>query len=338
MGHQAAERLLHGAAAEGRLAHAWLISGPRGIGKATLAYRFARHLLAGGHRRAPDLTLAPEDPVFRQVAVGSHPDLLTIERARDAKSGRLSGEIVVEHARRIPAFFARTAAQGGWRVAIVDAADDLNDKAATAVLKIVEEPPQRGLILLIAHSAGRILPTIRSRCRLLRLQPLAQAIVEDILGLHHGGQSEAERATVAELAQGSAGRALEISAAGGGALYAELIGLVSQLRKLETLPLLRFGERMARPSNEPTYQVVRELLPLWLARLVRTGAGDLPAREIVPGEMAVLCQLGTGGGLDRWVEVWEKIADLFAQADDLNLDKKQVLIAALVALASTARG
>ncbi len=148
--------------------HAWLITGAPGVGKATLAYRFARRLLAGVQ---PGDTLAvdPASPVFRRVAVGSHADLLTVEREWDDKKSRLRGEIVVDDARAISAFLRLTPAEGGWRVVVIDGAEHMNRNAANAVLKMLEEPPPRAVLLLTCAAPGRLLPTIRSRCRRLAL-------------------------------------------------------------------------------------------------------------------------------------------------------------------------
>ncbi len=161
-GHGAAEARLLGALRSGKLHHAWLLAGPRGIGKATLAYRFARFLLqfpdAGGRT---SLQLAPEMPSARQVAAGAHPDLLVIERVYDAKNKRLKSEIAVDDARLAGNFFALTAGAGGWRIAIVDAADDLNSESSNALLKILEEPPPKSVFLLVSHRPGTLLRTIR---------------------------------------------------------------------------------------------------------------------------------------------------------------------------------
>ncbi len=186
VGHEAAERELLRLYSGRRLPHAILLAGPRGIGKATLAFRFARFLLAQGGdaerpaldlfssvgRRRPRSAIDPESGVFRRVAAGGHADLLTVERAWDPRRKRLRGEIVVEDTREIAAFFRLTAAEEGWRVVIVDGAEEMNRNAANAVLKILEEPPDRALLLLVSHNPGRLLPTIRSRCRRLALAPL----------------------------------------------------------------------------------------------------------------------------------------------------------------------
>ena len=184
LGHEQAENNLKDAFVSGRLHSAWLIGGPRGIGKATLAYRFARFLLTGPDSQAlaaPGIDVAPDHPVARRISAGSHPDLLRIERAFDHKSGRVQTETRVEVARAVPRFFAHTAGAGGWRVCIIDTADDLNEVSANVLLKTIEEPPPRSLILVLSHAPGRLLGTIRSRCVKLGLAPLAKDRVIDVL-------------------------------------------------------------------------------------------------------------------------------------------------------------
>ena len=176
VGHQAAERHLLQAHQSGSLHHAWLITGPKGIGKATLAYRFAKFLLTAPTperaRAHNSLYLAPEASAFRLVSAASHPDLLVIERGIDQRNKRLKSEISVETAREAQNFFARTSGAGGWRIAIVDSADELNGKSANALLKIIEEPPKQSIFLIVCHQPGRLLRTIRSRCLHLPLDPL----------------------------------------------------------------------------------------------------------------------------------------------------------------------
>jgi hypothetical protein len=172
VGHDAEIARFHDAIASGRPDHAWLISGPRGVGKATLAYKLAEHVLS--------LANATQTP--RWIAARSHPDLFVLERGfNDSKPRRLRQEIVVDDARRMSEFFARTSGSGGWRVAIVDCADELNTEAANALLKLVEEPPDKALILLLSHRPGRLLRTLRSRCRRLPLAALDQTSVLSVL-------------------------------------------------------------------------------------------------------------------------------------------------------------
>jgi DNA polymerase III subunit delta' len=342
LGHDAAEEPLLKAYGSGRLPHAWLISGPRGIGKATLAFRFARFLLAegqaGGLFAAPPstLALAPEHPIFRRVASGGHADLLVVERGFDQKRKKLRSEIVVDDTRTIAGFLRLTPAEGRWRVVILDGADMMNRNAANALLKILEEPPQRAVLLLLSDNPGRLLPTIRSRCRLLALKPLPQTLVLEALARYRPDLPAGDRAILAQLAEGSIGRAIELAGAGGLALYRSLVKLLERLPEIDGAALHAFAERLQRGEGEDGFRLLAELLPGWLARMVALAAGA-GGEGALPGESQAMRRLAERRGLDQWVEVWEKLTHLFAQADSVNLDRKQVVLNAFFALEDAAR-
>ena len=340
LGHEAAEAALLQAYLSGRLPHAWLLSGPRGIGKATLAFRFARFLFAqgaGGLFAAPPVSLAvaPEQPVFRRVASGGHADLLVVERSLDPRRKKLRSEIVVDDTRAIAGFLRLTPAEGHWRVVVVDGADMMNRNAANALLKILEEPPKRAALLLVSDNPGRLLPTIRSRCRILALKPLAPGLVQEALQHYRPDLSAADRAVLAQLAEGSIGRALELAAAGGIGLYRSLVRLLEGLPELDGVALHALADRLQRGDGEEVFRLLAELLPGWLARMVALAAGG--AAGALPEESQAMRRLAARRGLDQWVEVWEKLTHLFAQADSVNLDRKQVVLNAFFALEEAAR-
>lgn len=328
VGHESVEAVLRQNFDAHRLPHALLLSGPRGIGKATLAFRLARYVLSAPDEDAPpDMFGAPPVPqknglavpqeggVFRRVAAGGHADLLTVERAYDARRKRLRSEIVVDDAREIGAFLRLTPAEGGWRVVIVDGADEMNRNAANSLLKILEEPPRRTLLILVAHGAGRLLPTIRSRTRHIPLSPLPDATVIDLLARYCPGLGGEAAKAVAGLAEGSIGRALELANSGGVELSNALTAMLSRRGGIDVTALHGFAERLARADAEEGYRTLEELLRQQLAHR----AVDAARR-------------GARGEANRWARVRAEIGEQFARTDGLNLDKKQTIMGAIFAI------
>ncbi|HEY1299785.1 MAG TPA: DNA polymerase III subunit delta' [Stellaceae bacterium] len=334
VGHEAAEKTLRRLAEAGRLPHALLLCGPRGIGKATLAFRLARFVLAPPEARsAPEggLAIDPESGVFRRAAAGGHADLLTVEREWDPRQRRLRGEIVVEDAREIGRFLHLTAAEGGWRIVVVDGAEEMNRNAANALLKIVEEPPARALLLLVSHNPGLLLPTIRSRCRRFALDPLPAEVTARLLAQHRPDLGAAERETLTGLCGGSIGRVLELADAGGAALHRSLTEIVGSAPQLDANRLHELADRLARRDAEAAYRAAADLLLLLLAGMAKTAAGGDGS-----GENAVRRVASRADGA-RWAALRAEIADSFAQTDALNLDKKQALLGAFFAIAELSR-
>ncbi len=341
-GNGDAERSVLEAWASGRMPHAWLISGPKGVGKATFAHRMARFALAGeaeGLFGAPEsLALDPSHPVFHRAASGGHADLRTVEIGINPKTGKLRTEIVAEDARELAGFFHMTAAEGGWRVAIIDAADDMNRTAANAVLKILEEPPPDALLLLVSHAPARLLPTIRSRCRKLILRALDEGDVVRILsdGMREIGEEEAR--LLARLSEGSPGRAIELARRDGPALYRELLALLNGLPVLDIRAIAALGDKTTgRGGDNESFETVVELLRGVLARLLRAKAtGEVMAPD--PIEAALLSRLIERGGVEAWADAIASAEDLLRSADWQNLDRRQVLQTALLGLEAPARG
>lgn len=345
LGQQEAEQRLLRAYQSGRLPHAWLLTGPRGIGKATLAYRFARFLLsrddpvAAGpalfETAAPsdDLALAPEHPAFRRVAAQSHADLLSIERrARD--DGKLKRDIDVESIRHLNSFLHMTAAEGGWRVGIVDTADEMNVNAANALLKVLEEPPANAVLLLVSHAPGRLLPTIRSRCRRLAVKPLEEATVLALLERELPDADPAQRLLLARLGEGSIGRALELAAEGGADLYEGLLTVLADAPRLDPVTCHAFADSVARDASGRRLRTLSELLLWWLGRLIQTAARGQTNEALVPQEEGLAQRLLARGTLAQWLTLWENLERLFSQAERASLDRKQVVLTALDRLAA----
>ena len=340
VGHEAAERTLLRAWTSGRLPHAWLIAGPRGIGKATLAFRFARFVLAGGgglFGAADDLFVEPADPVARRVASGGHADLRTLQRTFNEKRDRLRSEIVIDDVREVGAFLRLTPAEGGWRVVVVDNADELNRNAANALLKVLEEPPARALLLLVSHAPGRLLPTIRSRCQRLALAALPEATVAGLLARYRPDLDAVDAAALARLAEGSIGRAVELGAAGGLDLYRAVAGLMLGLPRLDSATLHGLGDRFNRPDGEVAFRTAAGLLGRWLGRMVHAGAAGAAPSEVLPGEADCMRRLLAARGLDQWLELWDKIGRLFARTESVSLDRKQVWVTAFLEIEVLAR-
>jgi DNA polymerase III subunit delta' len=338
LGQDAAEASLGQAWRSGRLAHAWLITGPRGVGKATLAYRFARFVLAGGKGEGKGIALPGSHPVFRRVASGGHADFRVLEREVNPKTDKLRTEILVEQVRGLGSFLRLTPSESAWRVAIVDSADELNPNAANALLKVLEEPPARALLLLVAHAPGRLLPTIRSRCRRLALPPLDDAAMNELLQRYAPSLAGKERATVLRLADGSIGRALDFAAGDGLAIYGRLSTLLRALPETDVPALHAMADKFGGAAGEPSFRIATELLLRWLERMIRGAASGVTPAEVAPGEAGAMARLAAAARLDRWLELWEKTARLFAGAEELNLDRKQVWIGAFLEIEALARG
>ena len=311
MGHDAAERMLEDAMASGRMHHAWLFTGPAGIGKTTLAYRFARAVFAGGGM----LEMAPARPVFRRVAQGSHADLLTLELPVDEATGKPKGEIPVAAVRAVAPFLHLTAIEGGWRVVVVDGAEFLNRNAANALLKLLEEPPARALILLVCAAPGRLLPTIRSRCRTLRLQALDDTTVDALLGRYDPALTAPERAALVRLGEGSIGRALALAEADGVRMAGLVADVLGAAPRLPAAQVQHVADAIGRAEKDaPAYSTFMTLLRAALSQAVRsTAAGQGDERQR---------RLAAARPLAEWGEVWHALTRLQDETERLNLDKR----------------
>jgi DNA polymerase III subunit delta' len=315
IGQEAAERAVLSALAGERLHHAWLITGPEGVGKATLAFRFARRLLAGG---AGTLEMEQSHPVFRRVAAGSHADLLTVEREWDDKKKKMKKQIAAETVREIPSFMHLTPAEGGWRVVIVDGAEDMSIASANALLKVLEEPPSRAVLMLVSAAPGRLLPTIRSRCRQLALSALGAADMERVLALYLAEMAPGERAALAAMADGAPGRALALAEQGG----LKIANLVAEvLAGAPGFSMLRAYEMADALREEDAFELFFTLLRAGIAAAVTAhlrGAAD-----------AVQARLLSARGVADWGAAWARLGEIQRETAQHNLERRQAVVAGL---------
>jgi len=333
-GQDAALAVLQRALASGRLAHGWLFTGPPGVGKATLAFRFARALLAGPEAVDERLSMRPDHPVFRQVAQDAHPDLRVIEAERDPRTGRLRSEITVDVVRAATAALRVTAGAGGWRVAVIDGAETLNRNAANALLKTLEEPPAQAVLILVSHRPAALPATIRSRCAKLRLQPLSDDAVADALARLAPELDEEQRRALTVLARGSIGRALAFAEGGQLEAYQRLAAALSK-QPIDHLVLDELSGELARAEERGGIAGTLTLAQELLARVVAAGLDRL-GPPLFPDEAGQLAALAARRPLDRWATLWEKVARLAAAVEALNLERGHALMQMLTLLAPDA--
>jgi len=339
LGLETTEAQLMKAYHSGRMHHAWLIAGPKGIGKATLAYRFARYVLTTPENAPGEsLYMLPNHPVFRKVAAGGYPDLIVVERSVNDK-GRMRGEIVVEDVRRIAPFFGKTAAAGGWRVVIVDGVELMNQNAANALLKVLEEPPKQTLLLLVSHNPGKLLPTIRSRCLRLDIRPLTADDMETLLGFYTPDLELDERLRLVRLGEGRIGRALDLAQFGGLQLYRDLTELLSSLPVVDLKALDAFAAKVAKTKSTDEagsdgFAQFRELFPGWLRHLILVASigADHHFHEMEPDQVRYFRRLSELTTLDRLLQLWDKVGHSLNRTDQVHLDRKQVVVTLILNL------
>src|SRR5262245_362418 len=321
-GHDSAEREFLGVYRSGRVPHAWLISGEPGIGKATLAYRIARFVLAypdPSHvATANSLALDPAHRTVRRIAVNAHPDLLALERTV-GDTGRMRTVITVEQVRRLVTFFGSTAGEGGWRVCIVDSADELKyPEGSNALLKMLEEPPPRSLFLLVSHAPGRLLPTIRSRCRRLALRPLGQGDVARAAATALGADAgDPAIAAAAAAARGSVSRAIALAGGPMLALREKVAALLGALPSTDARALHALGDELDRDRGllDVFVSAVRD----WLSGRLDTEVGNLTR-------------------LARAADLWERLNRSARDVEVYNLERKPFVFTIFGLLAEASRG
>jgi DNA polymerase-3 subunit delta' len=318
-GHEAAERELLDAYRRNRMAQAWIIGGPEGIGKATLAWRAARFLLAhpeprsGAVQTAESLFVPADHPAARRVATLAVADIFLLRREWNEKTKKHFTEIRVDDVRDITRSFHQASGTGGWRIAVIDCADDLNRSAANALLKLIEEPPERSLFLLVAHQPGRILPTIRSRCRKLMLSPVSEAetvAAVRALGPPWSERPESELAAAAARAEGSVREALRLLDGDALAFEATVSRLLRSLPQVDWFGVHMLADKLSGRDNEAAYETFMRALERHIDARVRAlaGAGAAPARLV------------------GFARAWDDIRALARETEVFNFDKKAMTL------------
>ena len=345
-GHEDSEQLFLDAFNAEKIHHAWMITGPKGIGKATLAYKMARFLLNNPPQddNGPGLfgdvlekvaltsiSTDLESPANSLITAGSNADLLVIERTEDPKTGKMRNNILVDDVRKINNFFHTTSADGGWRVAIVDTADEMNRNAANAILKILEEPPKNSVLIILAHAPGKLLPTIKSRCRMLPLKPLKSVTVEEILQSRFPDKEKNVIDGYVALSNGSPGYAISLIEHKGLKLYGEMLGLLSTMPNINVPLMHDFAGAITTKKSGDMFLLFSEMLSQFISRMVRhvsyKGSGHTHnIKEALTEEFKLMEELGAIIPLDQWAELWEKISVKMKAADLLNMDRKQTVI------------
>lgn len=345
VGQGAAEAAFLDAFTSGRLHHGWLITGPRGVGKATLAWRLARFLLTApdsaddGLFGAPPppatLDTDPEHPVCRRMLAGAEPRLFVLRRAVDDKTNRLKTVITVDEARKLKGFLHLSAADGGRRVVIVDAADEMNPSTANALLKMLEEPPSGVTMLLVAHQPSGLLPTIRSRCRELRLVPLGPADLATALSAA-GAETDAADA-LAALSGGSVGEAVRLINLEGIPTYGELVALFSGQGGLDRMAAIRLAESAAGRGAEARFDLLLRLIDLLLSRLAMAGVRGAHGPEAAPGEAALLARLSPDAAAAReWADLAQSLGARARHGQAVSIDPASLMLDVLLKIADTA--
>lgn len=334
LGHDAAIEVFLAAASGKRLPHAWLLTGPRGVGKASFAWAAARWLLAGG---GPE-SFEPQDghPALRRMQALSEPGLHLVRRTVDDTSGRLRSVITVDDIRRLHGFFRLSAAGGGPRVAIIDTADEMNPQAANALLKILEEPPPASFLFLISHRPAALLATIRSRCRVLRFDALDQEVMARILAQAGAQPDAAQVAALTGLSAGSAGDAMRLLGQGGLERYQQIADLFATMPRLDRQAAGKLAEAAAGRASElgDPFDLVVSLLDVFLMRLARHGLLGPSEHEAARGEATLMARLCPDADHARgWAEAQVALSAFARSGRAVNLDPAALVMDMLMQLA-----
>ena len=314
IGHDAIEAGFLDAYRSGRMPHAWILAGLEGIGKAGFALRAARFLLANPDassaavRHAHSLDVSPDNPAARRVAARAHTDLFFLESESDGEKKTKSGAIPVEDVRKMLGFFSSTAGEGGWKIAIIDSLDDLKSSAANALLKMLEEPPPRSLFLMVSHNPGRLLPTIRSRCHMVRFKPLSESEIVTALSPYSSVTDQKLLSDAARRGGGSVKRAMTYLDAERMAMVHDIETTLARLPDLDRKHLLAMADHFAKKDGAESFALFIETVDEWIASTCRADAQS--------GHHA----------LRALAELWEKFTVNARMTDIYNLDRRPFFI------------
>ncbi|MCB1531248.1 MAG: DNA polymerase III subunit delta' [Alphaproteobacteria bacterium] len=337
LGHEAVEKRLIELFESGRMPHGLIFTGQKGIGKATMAYRLARYLLKdhgdpnqdalfGEPAAQSTFQISPDDTTFRRVASGGHPDFMVVEREYDAAKNRYKDNVPVDAIRKVPGFLRMTASDGGWRVVIIDDADTMNRNAQNALLKVLEEPPKRTVLILVAHRMGALIPTIRSRAQVIHFQPLQETHLQQLIETHTPGLSAQDTQTLKHLCEGSIGRAAEYLEQGGLETLAQILDLMQYYPHWQWEKIHPLADNLARPGADQACKTFAGLMCWLFARLC-----VVKARGLVPEHLQSFVG---NSSLEQLLKICENLHSHFDRVEGANLDKRQGILGAFSIIAA----
>lgn len=341
IGHETTEQELLDLFNTGRMPHGLILNGPKGIGKATLAYKFTRFLFKhgatdpnqdslfgdGGGDTPTSIDISPEDPIFTRVASGGHPDLLTLERLYDATKNKTAETLAVAELRRVEPFLRKTASDGGWRIVLIDDADTMNRNAQNALLKILEEPPKNTLIVLITHRLGALIPTIRSRARLMTIGNLSADTMTELLSRQGHTLNPSQLEIITSMADGSFGKTLEILEEGGLDSFAQITAILNEGRNIDWRAIHHLSGQVAKAGQEQAYKNFTQTM-LWIYKTLAfaKARGQTLQPEALNDEP--LSEILRNSSLAQLLKICENLSSHFDMTSRGNLDKKQAILGA----------
>jgi DNA polymerase III subunit delta' len=326
LGHDAAEHTILESLRSGKMPHAWLLSGPRGIGKATFAYRIARFLFSNTNTQPESLDCNPASPIISRIAQKSYSDLLALEEPFVNDEGKPVKELSVHMVREIGKFLSLSASESPYRIIIIDSVDDMNTNAANALLKLLEEPPPHAYLFLISHSPGKVLPTIRSRCRQLKMQVPEHEHAVRIVQLATDTLTSTDAMKLLHLAGDAPGLAVTIAQHNGLALYTQLLECLATLPQLDMGKVLALAETLANKDNDARWQLFCLFYARFIETLIKRAVGDPCVTPVMDNELELIDRLAAKSSLEKWLELWENSNAMLEETNRAHLDRKQVVV------------